>query len=116
MHGTNCAELAPVPMTATRRPLNSTEWSQAAEWNEGPANRSRPAMAGKDGRLSWPVAQTSASKCSVCSRIAASAFTPLSEVRTVSSQPRSSSNLASLTSAWKRMHPPSSNSLATFWR
>ncbi len=54
-------------MTATRRPASSTVSSHAAEWNDGPANCSRPAMAGNDGRLSWPTAQTIPSTTSVVS-------------------------------------------------
>ncbi len=69
--GTNCAALAPVPMTATRCPASSTVSSQAAEWKDGPAKRSRPAMAGKDGRLSCPTAQTTASNTSVGRRYGA---------------------------------------------
>ena len=39
-----------------------------AEWNDGPANGSRPAMSGKLGRLSWPTALTSAFASIVSSR------------------------------------------------
>ena len=63
--GTNWAALAPEPITATRRPLRSTVWSQAAEWKAGPAKSWRPSTAGNDGRFSWPTAHTTASKVSV---------------------------------------------------
>ena len=52
----NWAALAPVPMTATRLPASSTSSRQRAEWNDGPANESRPSMSGKLGRLSCPTA------------------------------------------------------------
>ncbi len=59
--GMNCAALAPVPITATRLPRRSTVSSHRAEWNHGPAKSSMPLMSGIDGRLSCPVAHTSAS-------------------------------------------------------
>ena len=58
IRGTNWIALAPVPITATRRPVRSTEWSHCAEWNEAPANVSRPAMSGIFGRFNWPTADT----------------------------------------------------------
>ena len=54
--GANWAALQPVPITPTRLPVRSTEWSQRAEWNAGPANESRPSIFGSCGRLSWPTA------------------------------------------------------------
>ena len=45
--GMNCTALAPVPITATRLPRRSTSWSQRAEWNDGPANESRPGDVGE---------------------------------------------------------------------
>ncbi len=57
--------LAPVPITATRRPSSLTESSHRAEWNDGPAKRSRPSMTGILGRLSWPTAEMTASATSV---------------------------------------------------
>ncbi len=103
--GTNWAALAPVPITATRRPSNSTESSQAAEWNEGPPNVSRPARAGNEGRLSWPTAHTIASN--------AWARSDPSPPRTVNDHaPASSSKRASVTSDEKRMQSPSPSPLA----
>ena len=110
MQGTNCAALAPVPMTATRRPASSTESSQAAEWKDGPAKRSRPSMAGKDGRLSWPTAQTTPSNSSVALGAVAGAHGQ------ATSAAWSSSKRASVTSLRKRMHSPSSSSLAVACR
>ena len=92
-------------MTATRRPASSTPSSQAAEWNDGPRKRSRPAMAGKDGRLSCPTAHTIPSKASTRS-------VP-SPARTRSDHTRaSSSKRASVTSLAKRMHSPRPSSFA----
>ena len=65
-NGTNWAALAPVPITATRLPAQcDANDPTRAEWNDGPPNRSRPAMGGNDGRLSWPTALTSTSNRSV---------------------------------------------------
>ena len=62
-------------------------------------------MAGKDGRLSWPTAQTTASATSVTSVPSAA--------RTVSAHWRvASSKRASVTSLRNRMHSPSPSSLA----
>ena len=44
--GTNWIADAPVPITATRLPARSQEWSQRAEWNEVPLNRPAPGMSG----------------------------------------------------------------------
>src|SRR5207302_644421 len=60
--------LAPAPTTATRLPRTSTEWSQRAEWNDGPAKSSRPGMSGSGGRLSWPTAEMTARARSQSSR------------------------------------------------
>src|SRR3546814_5175596 len=54
-------------MTATRLPARSTSWSQRAEWNAGPSKLPTPGMSGYFGRLSWPVADTTASNRSVVS-------------------------------------------------
>ncbi len=59
--GTNWTALAPVPTTATRLPVRSWSWSQRAEWNACPANVSMPGSVGVTGRLSCPVASTTAS-------------------------------------------------------
>ena len=45
--GTICAALAPVPITATRRPLRSCSCSQRAEWNDGPAKVAQPVDVGQ---------------------------------------------------------------------
>ena len=62
--GTNWMALAPEPITATCRPVRSTEWSQRAECHDGPANVSIPSMSGTWGRLSWPQANTTVSTSS----------------------------------------------------
>src|SRR5919107_1259812 len=59
MAGTNWMAEAPVPTEATRWPARSTEWSQRAEWNAGPANLSSPGKSGIFGSTSGPVALTS---------------------------------------------------------
>jgi hypothetical protein len=46
--------LAPVPMTATRRPVRAWSWFQFAVWNVVPANVSRPGRSGIAGSLSGP--------------------------------------------------------------
>ena len=56
----NCRALAPVPITATRRPSQSMSWRQAELWNRSPAKSSIPSMSGMSGRLSWPTADTTA--------------------------------------------------------
>ena len=56
--------LAPLPTTATRLPVRSTEWSQRAECHDGPANVSNPSMPGMWGRFSWPQATTTVSASS----------------------------------------------------
>jgi hypothetical protein len=53
--------LAPVPTTATRRPVRSWSCRQAAEWNAVPAKSSRPVSSGTAGRLSCPHAVISTS-------------------------------------------------------
>ncbi|GAA3420958.1 hypothetical protein GCM10018952_66020 [Streptosporangium vulgare] len=60
IRGTNWTADAPVPMTATRFPVRSTEWSHSAEWKDGPPKVSRPGIAGSDGTCSAPVAETTA--------------------------------------------------------
>ena len=57
--GMNCTALAPVPITATRLPVRSYEWSHCAEWNACPANS--PGSCGVCARCSCPVATISAS-------------------------------------------------------
>jgi hypothetical protein len=46
MAGTIWTADEPVPMTATRLPDRSAPWSQRAEWQIVPRNRSSPSMAG----------------------------------------------------------------------
>ena len=55
----NCADEAPVPITATRSPLRSCSWSHSAEWNIVPSNESSPGTSGRLVSLSGPVADTS---------------------------------------------------------
>jgi hypothetical protein len=89
--------LAPVPIMATRRPFSSTEWSQRAVWNTGPAKLSRPGIAGIEGRLSWPTAVISALQESV-------SVPPSPPRRTVTRhRAAASSKVASVTSTPKRM-------------
>ena len=59
--------LAPAPIMATRLPAKSTEWSQRAEWNAGPAKLSRPGRSGMCGRFSCPTAEMTARATSVSS-------------------------------------------------
>ena len=66
--GISWMPLAAVPITATRLPLRSTFASHCAEWNDAPANESRPSMSGSFGRLSWPTALMSTLAVSVSSR------------------------------------------------
>ena len=62
--GTNWIALAPVPTTATRRPVRSRSWSHSAEWNTGPVEVvDAGAAAGSTGRVSWPQAVTRTSNC-----------------------------------------------------
>src|SRR4051812_49956233 len=56
--GTNWIAEAPVPMTATRRPVRSRSWRQVAEWNTGPSKESRPGTSGNDGSDSAPEPRT----------------------------------------------------------
>ena len=58
--GMNWIADAPVPITATRRPVRSAERSQRAEWNEVPPNDADPGMSGYEGRCSAPAADTTA--------------------------------------------------------
>ena len=46
-------------MLATRLPRRSTEWSQRAEWNAGPAKDESPGKSGILGSTSGPVPETS---------------------------------------------------------
>ncbi len=48
--------LAPAPISAKFLPAYSTEWSQRAEWNDGPSKSSMPGMSGMRGELSDPTA------------------------------------------------------------
>ena len=48
--GTICAALAPVPITATRRPVRSCSSSQRAEWKDGPPKESQPLDLGQRRR------------------------------------------------------------------
>jgi hypothetical protein len=50
--------LAPAPTRANRVPFQSTSGSQRAEWNDGPAKSSMPAMSGIFGWLRAPTALT----------------------------------------------------------
>jgi hypothetical protein len=52
--GTNWTAEAPVPITATRRPVRSWSWFQRAEWKVVPSKESRPGIGGIEGRLSCP--------------------------------------------------------------
>ena len=65
MAGAIWKPLAPAPTMATRLPVRSTEWSQRAEWNAGPANLSWPGMSGMWGRFNWPTAEITARATSV---------------------------------------------------
>src|SRR3954449_4961317 len=58
--GTNWMADAPVPITATRFPRRSHEWSHWAEWKTGPAKREAPGMAGMAGDGGGPVARAAA--------------------------------------------------------
>ena len=58
--GTNWIADAPVPITATRRPVRSQELSHRAEWNAVPPNLPAPGMSGYEGRCSAPAADTTA--------------------------------------------------------
>lgn len=49
-----------MPITATRLPVRSTEWSHSAEWKEGPRKLSRPGISGNDGTCSAPTPETTA--------------------------------------------------------
>ena len=59
--GTNWIADAPVPITATCRPLRSRSWRHVAEWKTSPAKSSSPATSGNDGSDSAPEPRTSAS-------------------------------------------------------
>jgi hypothetical protein len=78
MCGTNWIADAPVPITATSRPVRSWSWSHLAEWNAVPRNDGRPGTSGIDGSLSGPVAATNTSavyspcEVSMCQRRCAS--------------------------------------------
>ena len=56
--GTNWIALAPVPTTATRRPVRSRSCRHCAEWKTSPAKWSSPGRSGTDGVLSCPHAVT----------------------------------------------------------
>ena len=83
-------------MTPTRLPVRSTEWSQRAEWNAGPAKDSRPSIFGSCGRFSWPTALITALAVTVPS------FPSASTVHTVHVDV-SSSHSTEETSVLKRM-------------
>ena len=88
--------LAPAPISATRLPVRSTEWSQRAEWKAGPAKASRPAMSGRLGRLSWPTAEMTARAVSVSSAAVGRPGSARDQV------PASSSHVARTTSVSQR--------------
>ncbi len=52
--GTTWIAEAPVPTTATRRPVRSWSWFQSAVWNVTPSKVSRPGMSGIAGSLRKP--------------------------------------------------------------
>jgi hypothetical protein len=54
--GITCTAEAPVPITATRLPRRSREWSQRAVWTVVPSNVPTPGMSGIFGWVSTPVA------------------------------------------------------------
>ncbi len=58
MPGTTCTAAAPVPITATRRPVTSRSSGQWEEWNDRPAKSARPGRSGTKGRLSMPTPLT----------------------------------------------------------
>ena len=60
--------LAPVPITPTRLPRESTPCSHCAEWNSLPAKSSSPAIAGKAGRLSPPRAADQDARAAIAGR------------------------------------------------
>ena len=63
--GTNWIALAPVPITATRRPSSMSSPGQCAEWNTRPLNSPRPGISGIAGRVSCPQAVISTSASTV---------------------------------------------------
>ena len=88
MAGTIWTAEAPVPMTATRWPDRSASWSQRAEWQIVPRNRSSPSMPGLAGSDRLPeqsmIASADSSRvvvricqhCRACCQLAASTSSP----------------------------------------
>ena len=88
--------LAPAPTRAKRLPRCSTEWSQRAEWNEGPAKSSIPGMSGSLGRFSEPTAL-------ITNRASSVSVAPAAPRTATDHRPVASSYVASVTSVSKRM-------------
>ena len=72
MAGATWKPLAPAPIMTTFLPVRSTEWSQRAVWNDGPAKASAPGRSGTNGWLSWPTALITARARSTSVRPSAS--------------------------------------------
>ena len=62
--GTNWIAEAPVPITATLRPVRSRSWFQAAEWKTSPSKDSSPGSSGVLGTARMPAPHTSTSAVS----------------------------------------------------
>ncbi|GAA3131883.1 hypothetical protein GCM10020001_062640 [Nonomuraea salmonea] len=81
--GMNWTAEAPVPMTATRLPVRSIEWSHWAEWKAGPVKDARPGMSGNFGMWRAPMAETTA-----CGRSVSPSSVVTVQVRVASSYAR----------------------------
>ena len=98
--------LAPLPITATRRPSTSTSAGQRAVWNTGPEKESRPGIGGMAGVLKAPTA--------LMRTLASSVSSVPSAVRMSTDQVwRSASQTAERTSVPNRMFGPTANRDAT---